>query len=56
MSEGRRSPPRGREVEDLAAASGIIALMVHYHFAIDFTCSGPCDGLPYRGLTLLYLS
>lgn len=57
MSEGLViSASRGGKWKTSLQLSGIIALMVHYHFAIDYLFGAVVTDFQVVGLTLLYLS
>jgi CDP-diacylglycerol--glycerol-3-phosphate 3-phosphatidyltransferase len=57
MSEGLViSASQGGKWKTSLQLSGIIALMLHYHFAIDYFVVAPVTDFHTVGLTLLYLS
>ncbi len=57
MSEGLEiAASRGGKWKTSLQLSGIIALMVHYHFAIDYLFGTVVTDFHTVGLTLLYLS
>ncbi len=57
MSEGLEiAASRGGKWKTSLQLSGIIALMVHYHFAIDYLLRTLVTDFHTVGLTLLYLS